>query len=115
MPTDNSLTDLKYKVILRTRAAWEMTAFTQDPDNPANLTETEIADFKTFRNKWNDLLDVVDNGTYDPVNGGVIGNLDDPPLPSGWIYMTRSTNDLPDVIIRKTDCDAYDNSFPAVD
>ena len=37
MPTDNSLTDLKYKVILRTRAAWEMTTFTQDPDNPDSL------------------------------------------------------------------------------
>jgi len=112
MPANNSLTDIKYKIILRARAEWELTQFTVMADNPAGLTSAEIAAFTTYRAAWKTLMDG-DMSAYsiDSSAEMLIAGITIPEYPDGWSICLRSAGDLPPILVRDTWMNLYDESF----
>ena len=51
-PANNSVSDARYKIILRMDAEIDKTDWTQSPDNPRNLSDADIALFATYRRAW---------------------------------------------------------------
>ena len=112
MPANNSMTDIKYKIALRTRAEWELTQFTQNTDNPAGLTASEISAFAAYRKAWMDILDG-DMSKYkiDVTAEMLISGLEIPAFPDGWQIMLRVAGDLPPILVRTDWCDQYDSTL----
>ena len=113
MPDNNSISDIKYKCILRARAEWELTDFAVAPDNPAKLTADEIASFKTYRAAWTALIDKADEMSIDRNSEMMITGFADlkPDFPAGWDVVCRSVGDLPPMVVRKSELDIYDPSY----
>ena len=88
MPTNNTLSDIKYKLFLRCINEWRLTDFAVAEDNPAGCTAQEIADFKTFRAAWKTIMDGdMDNYSIDVSAEMLVGNLTIPDYPTGWRIM----------------------------
>jgi len=106
------MTDIKYKIALRARAEWELTQFTQMPDNPAGLTASEISAFAAYRKAWKDILDG-DMSKYkiDITAEMLISGLEIPDFPDGWQIMLRVAGDLPPILVRTDWCDNYDSTL----
>ena len=113
MPDNNSISDIKYKCILRARAEWELTDFAVAPDNPAKLTDAEIASFKTSRAAWTALYERSDEFTIDRNSEMMITGFADlkPDFPAGWDVVCRAVGDLPPQVCRKSELDIYDSSY----
>ena len=114
MPENNSLTDVKYKVLLRARAEWDLTQFTQQVDNPAGLTSAEVAAFAAYRAEWQAIVDtesLAENVQIDFAAENMVVGMTVPELPEGWNVLTRAVGDLPPILIKYTDFDTYDASY----
>ena len=112
MPANNSLTDIKYKIILRARAEWELTQFTVMPDNPSGLTSAEVTAFKAYRAAWQTLIDG-DMSAYkiDSSAEMLISGITIPTYPDGWSICLRVAGDLPPILCRDAWMNLYDPSF----
>ena len=111
-PANNSLTDVKYKLILRARAECEISAFTVADGNPAGLTAADIAAWKVYRKAWNDIAKGnLDNIKIDVAAEMLVTGFDRPEMPDGWITMTRAMGDLPPILVQESELDLYDTSY----
>ena len=85
------------------------TAFTQAPDNPAELTAQEKTDWAAYRKAWSDLSKInftaKHNGFDERSTNDAPVNI---PLPSGWVQTSRAWGDLPPVFCRTSELDIYD-------
>ena len=87
----------------------KLTAWSQSPDNPMDLTAAEIADWKIHRKKWSDLAKVNFTNVHNGLDERARNDADIKiPLPAGWARTSRAIGELPDVFCRITDLDIYD-------
>lgn len=113
MPDNNSMSDIKYKCLLRAHAEWQLTDFAVAPDNPAKLTDAEIQAFKDYRAAWKTIYDghgdyEIDRNAEMMIKG--FGDLK-PDFPAGWDVVCRAVGDLPPMVVRKSELDVYDSSY----
>ena len=119
MADNNSITDIRYKLILRMVGELSLTADMVAPDNPYELTDAVISDFKAYRTEWHNIAFGSLEGIYIDYNSemllGRAGQADKshewPALPDGWVVMTRSVGDLPPILVHKSHFDSYDSSM----
>ena len=116
MPTNNTMSDIKYKISLRARAEWELTQFTQQPDNPAGLTSADVTAFAEYRKAWKDLMDGdMSQYSIDASAEMLIKGITIPEIPEGWQVMVRVAGDLPPILVRTDWCDLYDATLEGLE
>ena len=103
MADNNALSDIRYKLFLRMQGELELTALTQAPDNPLELTAAEITKFAEYRSAWydiatGDISELKINLTAETMVAGIPY----PGLPDGWSFVTRNEGDLPPVLARNS-------------
>tara|TARA_B100000809_G_scaffold188607_1_gene186986 strand:- start:233 stop:631 length:399 start_codon:yes stop_codon:yes gene_type:complete len=119
MPENNSITDIRYKLILRMIGELELTNTLIAADNPYGLEASVIAEFEAYRTEWHNIAFGSLEGIYIDYNSemllGRAGQADKshewPALPDGWVVMTRSVGDLPPILVHKSHFDSYDSSM----
>lgn len=100
---------------LRQMAIWDLTSFIFAQDNPANVTEDDKTAFTEYRNRWKTHIEWIKDGSFktdkDKMNELTWG----PALPDGWMWMTRSSIDLPYVLIKSSECNMFDKHYGHVE
>jgi len=112
---NNTMGDVKYKIYLRGMEELKMSHFTVAEDNPRGLTAAEITDWKRYRTEWAALMLSPPEGASTSTSAEMfLTGIDIPVMPDGWVVMTRAVGDLPPIICRITDLDAWDPSTTQV-
>ena len=113
---NNTLGDIKYKIYLRGINELELTQFTVAEDNPRKLSAAEITAWKAYRAEWAALMETPPEGAKTSITGEMyLTGITIPVIPEGWTIMTRATGDLPPLLCRFSDLDAWDPSITSVE
>ncbi len=111
-PENNSLTDIRYKLLLRMMGELELTDSLVAADNPYELEASVIDEFKAYRKAWTDLAFGSLEGIHIDYNSEMLlAGINMPALPDGWLVMTRSVGDLPPILVHSSRFDTYDSSM----
>jgi len=119
MADNNSITDIRYKLLMRMIGELELTEALVSADNPYQLSSSVVDEFKAYRKAWVTLAQGDISGIYIDYNSEML--LRPPPgtnwpsYPDGWYVMTRSVGDLPPILVHEDNFDAYDSSIPDKD
>jgi hypothetical protein len=111
MPENNSITDIRYKLILRMIGELELTNSLIAADNPYGLEADIVAELVAYRKAWTDIAFGSLEGIYIDYNSEMLlAGITMPKLPTGWTVMTRSVGDLPPILVHSSRFDSYDSS-----
>jgi len=100
---NNALSDIRYKLMIRMQGELEISALTQAPDNPLELTAAEIAEWKAYRKAWYDIATGDISAMHINLTAEtMVTGIDYPSLPTGWAFVTRNQSDLPPVLCRQS-------------
>ena len=113
MAGENTLSDIRYKLILRCKGELSITDNAIAEDNPFNLTAAEKTDFLAYRKAWVDIaFGDISNIIIDLRSEMLLNGFDHPVFPEGWCITTRDDADLPGMLIRLSDLDSNDETKP---
>ncbi len=119
MPENNSITDIRYKLLMRMIGELELTRDLVSDDNPYQLSSSEVDEFKAFRKAWVDVAHGDISGIHIDYNSEMLlrppAGTNWPAYPTGWYVMTRSVGDLPPILVHEDRFDTYDSSIPEKD
>jgi hypothetical protein len=107
---NNSISDARYKIILRMDAEIDKTDWTQAPDNPRNLSVADVAAFAAYRRAWWLIGENIpsDDLSIDFNSEMLVSGFVPPDLPTDWVWVSRAIGDLPPILIKKNQLDTYD-------
>jgi hypothetical protein len=112
MAENNSITDIRYKLLLRMMGELELTDSLVAPDNPYDLEASVIAEFEAYRKAWVEIAFGSLEGIHIDYNSEMLlAGITMPVLPDGWLVMTRSVGDLPPILVHQSHFDSYDSSM----
>jgi len=112
MPENNSITDIRYKLLLRMIGELQLTDSLVAVDNPYGLEADVVAELVAYRKAWTDIAFGSLEGIYIDYNSEMLlAGITMPKLPDGWTVMTRSVGDLPPILVHSSHFDSYDASI----
>ena len=89
MAGENTLSDIRYKLILRCKGELSITDNAIAEDNPFNLTAAEKTDFLAYRKAWVDIaFGDISNIIIDLRSEMLLNGFDHPVFPEGWSIIT---------------------------
>ena len=113
MAANNSLTDIRYKLILRCKGELSFSDSFVAPDNPFNLTAAEKTAFLAYRKAWVDIaFGDISAVSVDQFAEMLISGFTHPDIPDGWCIISRSVGDLPAMCVRISELDSIDATNP---
>ena len=85
MAENNSITDIRYKLLLRMMGELELTDSLVAPDNPYDLEASVIAEFEAYRKAWVEIAFGSLEGIHIDYNSEMLlAGITMPVLPDGW-------------------------------
>ena len=113
MAGENTLSDIRYKLILRCKGELSITDNAIVEDNPFNLTAAEKTAFLAYRKAWVDIaFGDISAVSVDQFAEMLVSGFDHPTIPEGWCITSRSVGDLPGLCVRLSELDSIDATLP---